>query len=575
MTFGESLLDVVRDAPLGQLVRFFTNNRLLQYPEERPDFKLPEPWIRMLSGAELERTPRPELATPSTISDLNHKQEVIGEKHDVSNDLESKEIPATCLTPKVTKDGSILVDWYNEQDTANPHSWSNLRRALLALLICLYTFVVYLSSAIYSSSTQGVMEKFGVSNLKATLGLAMYVLGYGIGPLLFSPLSEIPRIGRNPIYIITFGIFVIISIPTALVNNFPGLIVLRFLQGFFGSPCLAAGGASMSDMYSMINLPFAMIAWVGAMSCGPSLGPLLSGFAVPAENWRWSLYESIWASAPVLVALFIFMPETSGPNILLRRAQRLRKLTGSQKLMSQSEIDQSHMKVSGVAIDALIKPLEITIKDPAVMFVQVYSAIVYGIYYSYFEVFPLVYPVYYGMNLGEVGLVFICIAVGCIFAIVGYGSLLYFVITPRIKKIGMGPQENVLLPGLPTSFGPTLGLFMFAWTARASIHWIVPTIGVTIYAGSTFTLLQCMFLYIPLSYPQYAASLFAANDFFRSALASGSILFAHPLYHNLGFARGTSLLGGLSVIGIIGMFLLYFYGAKLRALSRFATYTAD
>jgi DHA1 family multidrug resistance protein-like MFS transporter len=321
-----------------------------------------------------------------------------------------------------------------------------------------------------------------------------------------------------------------------------------------------------------------------------SLGPLLSGFAVPAENWRWSLYESIWASAPVLIALFTFMPETSGPNILLCRAQRLRKLTGSQKLMSQSEIDQSHMKVSSIAIDALIKPLEITIKDPAVLFVQVYSGIVYGIYYSCkcpltqhsplanrtdFEVFPLVYPVYYGMNLGEVGLVFICIAVGCIFAIIGYGSLLYFVITPRIKKVGMGPQENVLLPGLPTSFGPTLGLFMFAWTARASIHWIVPTIGVTIYAGSTFTLLQCMFLYIPLSYPRYAASLFAANDFFRSALASGSILFAHPLYHNLGFAKGTSLLGGLSIIGIIGMFLLYFYGAKLRALSRFATYAEE
>lgn len=269
MTFGESLHDAVRDAPLGQLVRFFTNNRLFTYPEERPDFKLPEPWIRMLSDTELNRIPRPEPATPLTTSHLNRVHEVV-EEHDVSNaaelDLESKEFPQ--VMPRITKDGSILVDWYYEEDTANPHNWSNLRRALLALLICLYTFVVYLSSAIYSSSTQGVMEKFGVSNLKATLGLAMYVLGYGVGPLLFSPLSEIPRIGRNPIYITTFGIFVILSIPTALVNNFPGLIVLRFLQGFFGSPCLAAGGASMSDMYSMINLPFAMIAWVAAMSCG-------------------------------------------------------------------------------------------------------------------------------------------------------------------------------------------------------------------------------------------------------------------------------------------------------------------
>lgn len=175
------------------------------------------------------------------------------------------------------------------------------------------------------------------------------------------------------------------------------------------------------------------------------------------------------------------------------------------------------------------------------------------------------------MNLGQVGLVFLCIAIGCIIAIIAYGGFLYFVVTPRIKKVGMGPQENVLLAGLPTSFGPTIGLFIFAWTARASIHWIVPTIGITIYAGSIYTVLQCMFLYIPLSYPQYAASLFAANDLFRSAFASGSILFAHPLYANLGIAKGTSVLGGLSATGIIGMWLLYLYGAKLRALSKFAT----
>ncbi|KAI8717129.1 MFS domain-containing protein [Fusarium sp. LHS14.1] len=558
MAFGESVHDVVRDAPLGQLVRFFTNKRFFKYPEEEPDFKLPEPWVRMMGGTDPDRIP--DTASSSTLS---NEQERIEEHPNNAADLDLEKTEfqdkSNRIAPKTTADGTILVEWYSEKDTANPHNWSNSRRGFVAFLICFYTSVVYLSSAIYSSSTEGVMKKFGVSNLEATLGLAMYVLGYGVGPLLFSPLSEIPRIGRNPIYIITYALFVILSIPTALVGNFPGLIVLRFLQGFFGSPCLAAGGASMSDLYSLINLPFAMIAWVGAMSCGPSLGPLLSGFA------------SIWISAPLLIALFIFLPETSTPNILLRRAQRLRKLTGNQKLMSQSEIDQAHLTVSGIAIDALIKPLEITIKDPAVLFVQVYSAIVYAIYYSFFEVFPLVYPVYYGMNLGEVGLVFICIAIGCIIAIIGYGAYLYFMVTPRIKKFGMGPQENVLVAGLPTSFGTTIGLFIFAWTARTSIHWIVPTIGITIYAGSIYTVLQCMFMYIPLSYPQYAASLFAANDLFRSAFASGSILFAHPLFANLGVARGTSVLGGLSATGIIGMILLYIYGAKLRALSTFAT----
>ena len=70
----------------------------------------------------------------------------------------------------------------------------------------------------------------------------------GIGPLIFSPLSEIPAIGRNPPYLISFGIFVILCVPTALANNFGGLLVLRFLQGFFGSPVLATGGASLGDM---------------------------------------------------------------------------------------------------------------------------------------------------------------------------------------------------------------------------------------------------------------------------------------------------------------------------------------
>lgn len=272
MTLSEAFNEIVRDAPLGQVVRFFTKNRLFKYPEEQPNFKLPEPWIRIMNYADHDITPQDKTAISSSASISNQEGR---ETSDVNNAtqpaLESGEFAEekpTHLTPEVSHASTILVDWYSEDDPANPHNWSDLRRGLLALIICLYTFVVYLSSAIYTPSTEGVMEKFGVSNLKATLGLAMYVLGYGVGPLLFSPLSEIPRIGRSPVYIITLFLFVVLSIPTALVNNFPGLIILRFLQGFFGSPCLASGGASMSDMYSLISLPFALIAWVAAMSCG-------------------------------------------------------------------------------------------------------------------------------------------------------------------------------------------------------------------------------------------------------------------------------------------------------------------
>jgi MFS transporter, DHA1 family, multidrug resistance protein len=44
------------------------------------------------------------------------------------------------------------------------------------------------------------------------------------------------------------------------------------------------------------------------------------------------------------------------------------------------------MKPTAIVIDAIIKPMEITIKDPAIAFVNVYTAIIYGIYYSFFAV---------------------------------------------------------------------------------------------------------------------------------------------------------------------------------------------
>ena len=182
--------------------------------------------------------------------------------------LEIEKVKSTPIVPKRTGDGIVLVDWNYTDDPEDPHNWSNTKRALIATIICLYTFVVYTTSAIYTSSTIGVMEEFGFSTLVATLGLSLYVLGYGTGPLIFSPLSEIPIIGRNPVYIITMFLFVIISIPTAFVGNFGGLLVLRFLQGFFGSPCLASGGASIGDMYSLISLPYALMAWVSAAYCG-------------------------------------------------------------------------------------------------------------------------------------------------------------------------------------------------------------------------------------------------------------------------------------------------------------------
>ncbi|CAF9938534.1 MAG: hypothetical protein ALECFALPRED_007719 [Alectoria fallacina] len=605
------MADLFREAPFGQLVRILSGNRFFPYPEERKDFHCPHcyhadaslPSEKILEQSsdnettDVGSTKASRIATIDTRLDLeksatssdpdtedDQEQEparalgllrtqtlpYTNERLEIEKKLEVERTKSRPILPARTADGTILVDWYDTDDAANPQNWSQKKKAFVAFQITLYTFSVYLGSAIYTSSELLVMARFGVNGSVASLGLALYVLGYGTGPLIWAPMSEIPAFGRNLPYIVTFAIFVILCVPTALVNNIGGLLFLRFLQGFFGSPCLANGGATMQDMYSLLYLPFSVSVWVSAMFAAPALGPMLSGFAVVAENWRWSLWEILWLAGPVFLLWFFCLPETSASNILLRRSMRLRKLSQNPNISSQSQIDRRGLKASTIAFDAMIKPFEIMFKDPAVLFTNVYTALVYGIYYSFFEVFPLVYPPLYGFNIGETGVVFTCIVVGCVLAMGIYFYYLQYMLIPDILKNGLRAQESRLRPALIFVWGPLIGLFIFGWSANKNVHWIVSVIGITIYALTVYIISQCLFVYIPMSYPQYAASLFAGNDLCRSAFAFAAILFARPMFLKLGIGRGISLLAGLSVLGIIGMWLLYLYGAKLRARSKFA-----
>ena len=188
---------------------------------------------------------------------------------------------------------------------------------------------------------------------------------------------------------------------------------------------------------------------------------MLSGFAVVVENWRWSLWEILWLAGPVFLLWFFCLPETSASNILLRRSMRLRKFSQNPNLSSQSQIDRRGLTAGALASDALIKPFEIMFKDPAILFTNVYTALIYGIYYSFFEVFPMVYGPLYGFNLGETGVVFLAIIVGCILAMSLYFYYLGYLLIPDILKNGLRAQEFRLRPALIFIWGPVIGLFIF------------------------------------------------------------------------------------------------------------------
>ncbi|KAL1851310.1 GTPase-activating protein [Diaporthe australafricana] len=320
----------------------------------------------------------------------------------------------------------------------NPQNWSAAKKLFVTFEVCLLTFAVYIAAAIYSSAIVDIGRAFDVSHIVAISGLTLFVVGYGFGPMLWSPLSEVPAVGRTSIYIVTLVVFVALQVPTALSTNISTLLALRFLAGFAGSPALATGGASIAEMYTPTKGAYGMAIWGLFAICGPTLGPLIGGFAVEARDWTWTFIIIFLIAAFTLLVLFFMLPETSAANILHRRAKRLRKLTGNSKLVCEADV-ASHERgvtLNDMLMNTLVRPFTVTFTEPIVLALNLYSAFIYGLLYMWFESFPIVFIDIYGFSLGTSGLMFLGILIGAILTLPVYFWWLRVSLEPKVAKQG-------------------------------------------------------------------------------------------------------------------------------------------
>ena len=143
------------------------------------------------------------------------------------------------------------------------------KRLLAASILSLMCFSTTFSSSAYASSALSIEKYFNTSQEIVLLGVALFVLGFAIGPLFFGPLSFV--IGKRPVYIMTFVSFTgkwtlkharmgetlliallprsqAFSFGAAESRNIETLIILRFLAGACGSSALNNVPASLSDV---------------------------------------------------------------------------------------------------------------------------------------------------------------------------------------------------------------------------------------------------------------------------------------------------------------------------------------
>lgn len=163
-----------------------------------------------------------------------------------------------------------VVAWNGPRDPENPHNWSTSRRVLNTSMMASMTWVVTFASSVLSSATTSISAEFGVSTEVATLGTSLFVLGFGVGPMVWGPLSEL--FGRMTPLCIAFTGFAIFQIPVAVAQNVETIMICRFWGGFFGVGPLAICAGAFADMWGPVDRGIAMALFVAATFVGPIMG---------------------------------------------------------------------------------------------------------------------------------------------------------------------------------------------------------------------------------------------------------------------------------------------------------------
>lgn len=459
---------------------------------------------------------------------------------------------------------------FKENDPENPKNWSKAYKWWCTMVVAITCLAVAFDSAVITADLGGPAATFHVSEEVSLLTITLFVVGFGVGPMAFAPLSEI--VGRKPIYASTLLIAVIFIIPCAVAENIGTLLVCRAIDGLaFSAPMTLVGG-TLADLWRNEERGVPMAAFSAAPFVGPAVGPLVGGFLSDALGWRWLYWIQLIFSGFCYCLITFTVPETYAPSILARRAKKMRKETGDDKYVTEQDLDMrpfaERLRVF------LIRPFQLLFLEPIVLFVSIYMSVLYGLLYMFFVAFPIVYQEGKGYSAGITGLMFIPLAIGILCSAACAPMVNKHYLSLVRKHNGKPPAEIRLIPMMFSCWFVPVGLFIFAWSSYPHLSWWGPAMGGFPVGFGFLFLYNSANNYIVDSYQHLAASGLAAKTFLRSFWGAAVVLFTIQMYHRLGYQWAGSLLAFIALGCCAIPYVFWFKGAEIRKRSRFA-YAGD
>lgn len=267
------------------------------------------------------------------------------------------------------------------------------------------------------------MAEFRIERTLAILPVTLYALGFVVGPVCTSALSE--EFGRQYIYKGALFLHAAFTIGGALARNFRTIAVCRAMSGLAGSPSVSVFAGVLNDLWRMpedkLAVPLFLLYGLSGATA-PTIGPVVGESVVAAFGWR----SSFWLTAILVGACFIamlFVPETFEPELQRRRLKRPRRA------------------LREALTPTLKRPFQLLFSEPIIFPTAAVVTLSQVNVFIFYAGFPVILRRTYGFTPYQTGLAFLSLLVGTLLAVP-----VLFVVERRKRTLDRPTPEDSL-PG--------------------------------------------------------------------------------------------------------------------------------
>ncbi|KAJ3099273.1 hypothetical protein HK100_004919 [Physocladia obscura] len=450
--------------------------------------------------------------------------------------------------------------------STNPHQWPRSKKWRAVTIASLYTFISPISSSMVAPALPLMAIDLSLdSTLLAEMTLSIFILAYAFGPLFLAPLSEV--YGRYKILQASLWVFTVFNLACGFATNASQILFFRFMAGLGGSAPIAISASIIADMFNVSEMGSAMAYYSLGIVLAPALGPIIGGVLTQNTTWHWVFFTVSIISSVLAIAGTFMLPETFRPYL----ESRARKAEAQTKPSLQNlHPEPNVLHVLGTAI---VRPFILLGTQPIAQVIALLMAFVYGIMYIVLTTYSSLFVVHYSESTQTSTFHYLALGVGFLVGNRLAGGLVDQSSTYLQKRYNTPHKPEYRLPVcIPAAVLFPIGLFLYGWSAERGWNWILVDIGIAIFACSVNITFQTLTVYTIDVYTLYSASALAAVGFLRSLAGFGFPLFSAEMYQQLGYGWGNSVLAFVGIfIGIPAPFLLFVYGERIRASSKFAS----